>query len=73
MPSRAEITKLTDAQEEQWEAIVRAAKFGLSEGKKNMIVDLDILAAVGDSFMSLANELVIRRCLMEAVCMEPRK
>jgi hypothetical protein len=70
MSSREAVTRLTLEQEEQWESIVRVAKFALSEGKKNMIVDLDILVAVANSYMSMANELVIRRGLMDAVCLD---
>jgi hypothetical protein len=61
------VTGMTPEQLEKWESIVRVAKFGLENGKKNMIVDLDILAAVGDTFLKLTNEVVIRRSLMEMV------
>lgn len=57
--------ELTLEQLRQWESIVRVAKFGLEQGKKNMIVDLDILVAVGDTLQKMTNEVVIRRGLME--------
>jgi hypothetical protein len=57
--------ELTLEQLRQWESIVRVAKFGLEQGKKTMIVDLDILVAVGDTLQKMTNEVVIRRGLME--------
>lgn len=60
-------TRLTVAQEEKWDSIVRVARYGLENGKHNMIVDLDILVAVGDALLKTQNELVIRRGLNEAI------
>jgi len=56
---------MTLEQLRQWESIVRVARFGLEQGKKNMIVDLDILVAVGDTLAKMTNEVVLRRSLME--------
>ncbi len=58
---------MTKEQQERWESIIRAVKYGLANGKHNMIVDLDILAAVDEELQQQAKELHLRRALDESV------
>ncbi len=67
METWSDAAGLTSQMEDKWDGIFSAALYGKRNGKTNMIVDLDVLIAVGEALLRTTNMCVFQRTLSKAI------